>query len=560
MHEYGLLQNKTNSKGATNLYAPFIVPGTNQNTCYDNTSALASCPNASDDFFGQDATYDKSPLFFITATYQGAAAIMDSLVRVWSLPDTQRTWSDANTYCSSKSSLYHTWRLPTLLELSQIVDAAKSAPAVDTTFFTDMQSASYWTSDAAGAGTAWTVNFADGSTTPVSQTAVANTICTESYSTYSGEYLDYGDGAIADTRTNTMWQKSDFPAASWESALAQCEQSQVGGYTDWRLPTKNDLQTVIDPASASLWPTVFSSHAGSYWSSTTRNDAPASAWVVLSDKQTAAAAKTASNYFRCARRMAQLPVGSVQTLMSGSWTATVNGAAVTAKIVNVPFYNKSVMGSQIVESFIGGMSAEVTVAASPSYSYHPTGSSSSSTTGANVAFTHGSNENGLMVFLGASAGQSLTGEIRNYLQEVQASVSAARTAKSATQQDYAISGLWTGDVMGETVAADLRAATYTSGGQTVAYFNGYLSVPYDDEISGYPFTGFMESDGSVFMVRNAINNVYIFEGARSGDTITGALRNYDQILASNLTFTRVAGSDLIVSAVSSFVPLLLFDE
>lgn len=559
MNSIGLLKDfPQNKNDSPDVNAPYSIPGTNQSLCYDATASM-ECPAAGAAFYGQDATYDRAPLTF--TSFSGITS--DSLSRYWSAPGTARTYSDAAAYCAGLTTMSMTWRLPSLTELSQIVDASLTSPAVNTSNFTGMQSAVYWASDASGATDAWGVDFTRGATSTLAKTSTANTICTTATMEYDGSLAAYSDGAVANTKTKTMWQKADGGPANWQTALNACEQSNVGGYTDWRLPTKNEIQSMIEASSASLWASAFTSRTGAYWSSTTVNDIPADAWTVSSTKQTDISPKTNLNPYRCVRSMAPLPLASTQTVMSGAWTSTVNGASVTTRLVNVPSVMKANFGGTPYEMITGALSAEATVTDTTTYSYHPTGSVLVGASSNTLLLTHSGSPGVSHIFSSTpSSVKSVTGDIKDQTMAVVASdVTATRTNKAATQPDYDINGLWTGVALGAAVAADLRSATYTAtDGQTVAYFNGTVAVPYGNSISPYTFTGFMESDGTVFMVRNTISHVYIFEGTRSGDTITGTLRDFDDVKGTGLVFTRVAGNNPVVPVKAPIDMLLLLGE
>ena len=62
-------------------------------------------------------------------------------------------------------------------------------------------------------------------------------------------FIDNGDGTISDTSTGLMWQKATAPGTyTWEQALTYCENLTLpaGGYSDWRLPNRNELQSIVD--------------------------------------------------------------------------------------------------------------------------------------------------------------------------------------------------------------------------------------------------------------------------------------------------------------------------
>ncbi len=63
-------------------------------------------------------------------------------------------------------------------------------------------------------------------------------------------FVANNDGTVLDTRTNLMWaakDNGDF-IANWSNAESYCENYRGGGYTDWRMPTQNELAGLYDEA------------------------------------------------------------------------------------------------------------------------------------------------------------------------------------------------------------------------------------------------------------------------------------------------------------------------
>jgi hypothetical protein len=117
---------------------------------------------------------------------------------------------------------------------------------------------------------------------------------------YSGDplpYTDYGNGTVTDNATGLMWQKDENPSSyNWYQAAGKyngtynpsssdvCGSLVIDSYSDWRLPTKKELMTIVDHAAAS-GPTINSSYfpnaaASLYWSSTTSARYRDNAWAV----------------------------------------------------------------------------------------------------------------------------------------------------------------------------------------------------------------------------------------------------------------------------------------
>lgn len=61
-------------------------------------------------------------------------------------------------------------------------------------------------------------------------------------------YRDNGDGTVTDLNTGLMWQKTPElnRKLTFDEALARPRQSRLGGYSDWRLPTIQELYSLID--------------------------------------------------------------------------------------------------------------------------------------------------------------------------------------------------------------------------------------------------------------------------------------------------------------------------
>jgi hypothetical protein len=103
------------------------------------------------------------------------------------------------------------------------------------------------------------------------------------YSAADAKLVDNGDGTVTDTNTGLMWQQDEAGTMTWTEALSYCENLQLANYADWRLPNRNELQSLIDyskhdPAIDTVaFPDVTSSD---YWSSTTYVNNSVFAWIV----------------------------------------------------------------------------------------------------------------------------------------------------------------------------------------------------------------------------------------------------------------------------------------
>jgi len=122
----------------------------------------------------------------------------------------------------------------------------------------------------------------------------------------AGDFTDNGDEAVTDNNTGLMWQQGEGEQKTWEDAMSYCEDNlSLAGYTDWRLPNKNELNSIVDyeihdPAiDTNFFPDA---NASSYWSSTTSADYSANAcYVSFYYGYVSYSNKTDFYYVRCVR-------------------------------------------------------------------------------------------------------------------------------------------------------------------------------------------------------------------------------------------------------------------
>jgi len=64
-----------------------------------------------------------------------------------------------------------------------------------------------------------------------------------------GRFIAYDNGTVLDTRTNLMWAaKDNGNDINWSKAALYCDSYKGGGYTDWRMPTLDELAGLYDRA------------------------------------------------------------------------------------------------------------------------------------------------------------------------------------------------------------------------------------------------------------------------------------------------------------------------
>ena len=62
-----------------------------------------------------------------------------------------------------------------------------------------------------------------------------------------GRFIADGNGTVLDTQTKLMWAAKDNGSnINWADAKSYCENYRGGGYTDWRMPTQDELAGLYD--------------------------------------------------------------------------------------------------------------------------------------------------------------------------------------------------------------------------------------------------------------------------------------------------------------------------
>ncbi len=74
-------------------------------------------------------------------------------------------------------------------------------------------------------------------------------ICIFSHGAFAADpFIDNGDGTVTDTQTSLMWAvKDNGIPISWTDASNYCKNLETGGYSDWRMPTINELKILYAP-------------------------------------------------------------------------------------------------------------------------------------------------------------------------------------------------------------------------------------------------------------------------------------------------------------------------
>ena len=97
-------------------------------------------------------------------------------------------------------------------------------------------------------------------------------------------YLVYKNGTVKDTKTHLMWkQKPEVGEYTWDNAMQQFGSNvSFAGYDDWRMPTIDELKTLLseDDAQQGLNQVVFRGLSEKFWSASPHVNSGFHAWFV----------------------------------------------------------------------------------------------------------------------------------------------------------------------------------------------------------------------------------------------------------------------------------------
>jgi len=285
------------------------IPDTGQTDCF-NTQTTISCPSETDPFYGQDAQFSISPQTFVKMDSNGntlpdnaanwSIVIDQTTGLMWEVKTDDNSFHDKdNTYNfyyledkfinrlnQNNFGGFSDWRIPEISELNTLTDINQDRPSINPQYFPNTNASDYWTATphVNDSSQGWCVSFFHGNDTVQSRQseyyvrAVRGTVFVD-----SNRFHDNNDGTITDTLTGLMWQKETTFDKNWENALETCHKLELAGYTDWRLPGKEVLRSIVDYTqyAASLNKQFFPQSASiAYWTSTTDQQQPDNAWCI----------------------------------------------------------------------------------------------------------------------------------------------------------------------------------------------------------------------------------------------------------------------------------------
>ena len=163
----------------------------------------------------------------------------------------KKNWHDAKKYCENLVLADYTdWRLPTIDELKNLIRYG-SEPYnswLKKQGFENLGSYSYWSSSIPSGwpSSAYRLYLPHGSTNHYSSKTSKLYYFAVRRANNKKRFKNFGSNIIVDTKTGLMWQRVMLKEPiNWADANIHCKKLKLGGYKDWRLPTKKELKSLV---------------------------------------------------------------------------------------------------------------------------------------------------------------------------------------------------------------------------------------------------------------------------------------------------------------------------
>ncbi len=242
--------------------------------CYNYSETIA-CPAEGENYFGQDAQHATFDICIPQSFTSLSNVVVDNNTGLtWekSPSSTKYIWASRNMHCNELNTSNYggksNWRVPNPLEFLTIVDNSKYNPATNSNF-TGMPTGTdaLWTNNDSPTNNnnAYYFSPSYGLLDNGPKTGQLKILCVsgeEMKPAVPADFTTSSDGkTVTDNRTGLMWQKEFLreDVKTWQRALKYCEDSSYAGYTDWHLPNKNELASLVNYEKSDYHKTYFPS-------------------------------------------------------------------------------------------------------------------------------------------------------------------------------------------------------------------------------------------------------------------------------------------------------------
>jgi hypothetical protein len=297
------------------------IPDSGQVTCFNN-SQVTDCTEIGSSFFGQDAHYKSSAPTYRDAGDGTVRDLITGLLWQKKHNPVRVNRVKAENVCN-KMVLggYRDWRLPSIKELFSIADFSGVTGQryfINSIFDLEPPDASILRGDRFASthsvemmGQTWSstsyvgpimnrraphsffFNFLDGriKNAPTNGRNGLFYRCVRGDEWGHNRFEDNLDKTVTDHFSALMWQQVDSgKSRNWQGAISYCENMELAGHDDWRLPNIKELQSIVDYRrnDPAIDANFFKQQdkQGWFWSSTTHGDNPNMAGYICFGKCT----------------------------------------------------------------------------------------------------------------------------------------------------------------------------------------------------------------------------------------------------------------------------------
>ena len=224
------------------------------------------CALAQTAWAGENPRYSDNGDGTVTDSYTGFTWMRCSMGQTWDSGTSSctgtagsYTWDQAMALTSNFAG-HNDWRLPTIQELQSIVDYSTFDSAIDHSVFPNAPASFVWSSspDAYDSNIAWKVYFYHGHVDKYHKTNGSGVRLVRG-GQFFGFLQAHQDGTVSDNNTGLTWMRCSM-GQTWDSGSSSCTgtagsytwdqamalTSDFAGHHDWRLPTIQELQSIVD--------------------------------------------------------------------------------------------------------------------------------------------------------------------------------------------------------------------------------------------------------------------------------------------------------------------------
>jgi hypothetical protein len=119
------------------------------------------------------------------------------------------------------------------------------------------------------------------------------------------KFKNNGDGTVTDLSTGLIWQQSDVKK-DWEEANSYCDELDYANRQDWRLPSYEELQAIVDNTKSNVMIDILAfpgTKPSLYWSATEYESYYIMAYAVdFINGNLLSEEKAFANFVRCVRQ------------------------------------------------------------------------------------------------------------------------------------------------------------------------------------------------------------------------------------------------------------------